>query len=200
PVTKHPFHPALKKGPTQTPPEPLALETEIGDLIKRVDHPKPRVKFETVDDPDFVPQPNMLGTQVAVARDDPAMAKASDDEAAAPVQKPALRMIDTLHQAGGNAETTIEQQAPVIGKAPPPVGKMDRRREKDRVCRVIKLRENSHKPVKLSNFNMRLGDAVIEHIALIEPLHEHEPIDRGSGSADREPFTSIHQRQDVEID
>ena len=47
---------------------------------------------------------------------------------------------------------------------------------------------------------MQLGDAAIEHVALIEPLHEHEPIDRGSGSADREPFAGIHQRQDVEID
>ena len=41
---------------------------------------------------------------------------------------------------------------------------------------------------------------VIEHVALIEPLHEHEPIDRGSGSADREARAGVHQRQNVEID
>ena len=167
-VTQHPFHPAFDKGPDPCRTEPLALETEIGDLIERVDHPKPRIEFETVDDPHPVIDPNMLGTQVAMARDDPAMAKAGDDEAAAPVQISALRMVDTLHQAGGNTETRIEQHAPVIGKASLPVGKMDRRREKDRGRRMIKLREHSHKPVKLRNFNMLLGDAAIEHIALVE--------------------------------
>ena len=148
-VTQHPFHPAFDKGPDPSRTEPLAFETEIGDLIERVDHPKPRVEFETVDDPDLVPQPNMLGTQVAMARDDPAMAKAGGDEMAAPVQKPALSPVDAPHEAGGNAETRIEQHAPVIGEAPLPVGKMDRRREKDRRRRVIKLRESSDKPVEL---------------------------------------------------
>ncbi len=128
------------------------------------------------------------------------MAKAGDDEAAAPVQKSALRMVDTLHQAGGNTETRIEQHAPVIGKASLPVGKMDRRREKDRGRRMIKLREHSHKPIKLRNLNMRLGDAAIEHIVLVELLDKHKPIDRGSGSANRETIAGIHQRQDVEID
>ena len=65
---------------------------------------------------------------------------------------------------------------------------------------MIKLRENSHKPVKLRNLNTPLGDEAIEHIALVESLHKHEPIDRGSGSADRETLAGIHQRQDVEID
>ena len=132
PVAQHALHPAFDIGPDPSRTEPLAFETEKSDLIERIDHPKPRIEFETVDDPDLVPEPNMLGTQVAMALDDPAMAKAGDDETAAPVQKPALRMVDTLHQAGGNTETRIEQDAPVIGKASLPVGKMDRRREKDR--------------------------------------------------------------------
>ena len=45
------------------------------------------------------------------------MAKAGGNEAAAPIQKPALRMVDIQHQAGGNAETRIEEDAPVVGEA-----------------------------------------------------------------------------------
>jgi hypothetical protein len=55
------------KGANPRRTEPLALKTEIGDLIERVDHPKPRIEFETIDDPDLAPQPNMLGAQVAMA-------------------------------------------------------------------------------------------------------------------------------------
>src|ERR1019366_4303947 len=56
-------------------------------------------------------------------------------------------------------------------------------------------------PKRFHQWRVASGNwAQVAYIALIEPLHEHEPIDRGSGSADREPFTGIHQRQDVEID
>ena len=55
------------KGANPSRTEPFALKTEIGDLIERVDHPKPRIELETVDDPDLIAQPNMLGAQVAMA-------------------------------------------------------------------------------------------------------------------------------------
>ena len=127
-VTQHPFHPAFDKGPDPSRTEPFAFEAEIGDLIKRVDHPKPRVEFEAVDDADFVIDANMFRTQVAMAVYDPAMAKACGNEMAAPLQKPALSPIDAPHEAGRNAEARVEQDAPVIGEAPLPVGEMDRRR------------------------------------------------------------------------
>ena len=101
----------------------------------------------------------MLGTQVAMPVDDPAMAKARGDEIAAPFQKPALRTVDAPHQAGGNAETRIEQHAPIIGEAALPVGKMDRRRQKDRRCRAIKMRESGDKLVELRNLDTPLADA-----------------------------------------
>ena len=172
PVTQHAFHPAFDIGPDPSRTEPLAFETEIGNLVERVDHPKPRVEFEAVDDADFVIDANMFGTQVAMAVNDPAMAKACGDEMAAPLQKPALRPIDAAHEAGRNAETRIEQDAPVIGEAALPVGKMDRRRKKDRRRRAIKLRENGDKPVELRNFDPPLVNDAVEHVALIEPLHD----------------------------
>ncbi len=68
-VTQYSHHSAFDKGADPSRTEPLALETE-SDLIKRIDHPKPRIEFEAVDDPDLIPQPNMFGTQVTMTRDD----------------------------------------------------------------------------------------------------------------------------------
>src|SRR5665647_53519 len=76
---------------------------------------------------------------------------------------------------------------------------MDGRRQKDRRRRVIKLRESSNKPVELTDFDAPLINDAVEHIALIEPLHEHEPIDRGSGTTNREAIAGNYQRQNVEI-
>ena len=125
PVTQHAFHPALEIITHPGRSEPLAFEAEKSDLIERIDHPKPQVEFEAVDDPDFVIEPNMLGTQVAMPLDDPPMANARGDEIAAPFKKPALRLIDATHKAGGNAETRVEQDAPIISEAALPVGEMD---------------------------------------------------------------------------
>src|SRR5665647_2891260 len=192
-VPQHAFHAAFDKGPNPSRTESLALKTEIGDLIERIDHSQPRIEFETVDDPDRIPQPDMLGAQVAMARDDLAMAKAGDDETAAPIQKPALRTVDTLHQAGGHAKTTIEQYASVIGKAALPIGKVDRCREQDRRRRAVKLRQRRDQTAKLEDVDTLLGDETVEHVAFVETLHDDEPIDRDAGSTDREPFAGVHQ-------
>ena len=102
------FHPALEIIAHPGRPQPLAFEAEKSNLIERVDCPKPQVKFETVDDPDFVIEPNMFGPQVAMPFDDPPAANSCRDEIAAPFKKPALRSIDATHKAGGNAETRVE--------------------------------------------------------------------------------------------
>ena len=127
------------------------------------------------------------------------MAKASGNEAAVPIQKPALRMIDTAHQAGGNAETRIEKDAPVIGKAALPIDEVDSRREQDRRRPAIKLRQHRDKTLQFDGIDTLLGNEAIEHVAFVETLHNDEPIDGNAGAGDRESFAGIHQGRDVEI-
>jgi len=122
PVTQHAFHPALDIIAHPGRSQPLTFEAEKGNLIEWINRPKPQVEFEAVDDPDFVIEPNMLGTQVAVSLDDPPAANARGDEIAAPFKKPALRAIDATHKAGWNTETRVEQDTPIISEAAPPVG------------------------------------------------------------------------------
>lgn len=55
PVTQHALHPPFDSGPDPSGTEPLAFETEESDLVERIDHAKPRIEFQAVDDPDLVP-------------------------------------------------------------------------------------------------------------------------------------------------
>ena len=102
PIAQHAFHPALEIIAYPGRSEPFAFKAEKSDLVERVDRPKPRVEFEAVDDSDLVIEPNMLGTQVAMPIDDPSAANSRGDEIAAPLKKPALRLINAMHEASGN--------------------------------------------------------------------------------------------------
>ena len=62
PITQQAFHSTIDIGPDPSRPEPLAFKAEKGNLVERVDHPKPQIEFETIDDPDLVIEPNVLGT------------------------------------------------------------------------------------------------------------------------------------------
>ena len=86
PVAQHAFHPALEIIADPGRAQPLAFEAEKGDLIERVDRPQPQIEFEAVNDPDFVIEPNVLGTQVAMPLDDPPVANARRDKIAVPLR------------------------------------------------------------------------------------------------------------------
>ncbi|MDI1343327.1 MAG: hypothetical protein PSV22_04385 [Pseudolabrys sp.] len=200
PITQHALHPAFYISPDPGRSEPLAFKTEKGDFVERVDHAKPRIELEAIDDPDFVPEPDMFWTQIAMAVDDATPTHARGNEIAAPIQEQALGPIDAADKARLDAEARIEQDAPIIGEAALPVGKMDGRRDKDGRGRAIKSREGGDQPVELRNLDTPLADHKFEHVALVEALHADEPVDHGSGTADRQASTGIHQRQDVKVD
>jgi len=44
------------------------------------------------------------------------------------------------------------------------------------------------------------GNAFIKHLPRVEPLHDDEPVNDRSASANRQPFGRRHQRRHVEID
>ena len=57
------------------------------------------------------------------------------------------------------------------------------------------MSERGDEFVKLRDPDTPLANHALEHVAFVEPLHADEPVDRGAGSADREPIAGIHQRQ-----
>ena len=61
------------------------------------------------------------------------------------------------------------------------------------------MRERRDKTVELDDVDSLLGDEAIEHVTFVETLHDDEPIDRDAGATDQQPFASIYQGQDVEI-
>ena len=72
-------------------------------------------------------EPNMLGAQVAMSIDDPAMAQTCGDQM--PPLPSEIGAAPDRYAAPGRREfeTRVEQNASVIGKASLPIGKMDRR-------------------------------------------------------------------------
>ena len=125
PVTQHMLHPAPQIVSSPGRSEPLAFEAEKGNFIERIDDTKARIEFEAVDDPDLVVEPNVLWPQIAMPIHDPAMTQACHDAIAAPLQKPALCQVNTMHDSARNSEPRVEQNALIVRKALGPIGKID---------------------------------------------------------------------------
>jgi ribose-phosphate pyrophosphokinase len=80
--------------------EPLALQIEVGDLVKGVDGAQARIELQAVDDPHLVIEPDMLRPQVAVSIDDAAAAYPRSQHGAAFGEEAALQAIDASDQGG----------------------------------------------------------------------------------------------------
>ncbi len=76
PVPQRMIHAAFDEVPDPSRTEPLAFEAEKGDLVEWIDDAQAIIEFQTVDDPDLVIEPNMLGPQIAVPVHNAAMAQA----------------------------------------------------------------------------------------------------------------------------
>jgi len=95
--------------------EPLAFEAEVGDLIKRIDHPEVRIEFQAVDNLNPVGEPDVLRAQIAVSVHNAAVADPLDEAASALVQKAVLDTFDSSHQPCWQIEAPIEQEATIAG-------------------------------------------------------------------------------------
>ena len=112
--------------------EPLAFEAEEGDLVKRIDGAEPRIELQAVDDPDRVAEKDVLGTQVAVPVEDAAVPDPPGQPVAPLREEAALDGVDAPHQSRRQAESRIEQDAPVVPQALAPVVEMECRKAQDR--------------------------------------------------------------------
>jgi hypothetical protein len=111
--------PVLDARPDQPtgPPgaEPLALQIEVGGLVEGIDGTQARIELQTVDDPDVVIEPDVLGAQVAMSIDDTATAYARCQHAAALGEESPLRPIDAANQSGRKSEARIGEDMAVRG-------------------------------------------------------------------------------------
>lgn len=73
PVAQQMTHAPSDIPPCPCRPESIALQIEKCDLIERVNDPKAGIELKAVDDPDFVIEPDVFGTQVAVSIHDTTM-------------------------------------------------------------------------------------------------------------------------------
>ena len=124
-VAEQVFQPSPKIPSSPGRFEPIAFEGKKCDFIERINHAEPGIEFEAVDDSDLVVQPDMFGSQVAVAVYDPAVTQSRDNLLTARLQKTALNRVDLAHQAGGNSKPRIKQDTLVVVETSCPIGQMD---------------------------------------------------------------------------
>jgi len=142
----------------------------------------------------------MLGTQVAVAIDDAAVPEARCDESAALRNEAALHRVDAPDQPSRQRKARIEQHAAVIGERASDLGELHRLRQHRRLRRAVEIRQHIGKAIDVPGPEAALRDQPVEHEALIEPLHMHQPIDWRSVAAEREAPCGLGERHDAEID
>ena len=131
--------------------KPLTLKREKCDFIERIIDTKARVKFETVNDPDPVIQPDMFRPEIAVTVHDPPVAQARRDLMAIQLQKTTLSLVYLVHEAARNPKPRLKQHALVIVEASCPIGQMDCRRQINRRCRTIKKSQGFDQAIELAD-------------------------------------------------
>ena len=76
----------------------IAFDAEKGNFIERVDCPELRVEFKTVDDPDGMIDPDVLGAQVSMSVHDITAAGARREQLRLRQKEPALGAIDPAYE------------------------------------------------------------------------------------------------------
>ena len=113
----------------------------------------------------------------------------------------ALGAIDLPDKACRKAETRFEEDAPVVGQSALPVDEMDLRLHENRSGMTVEGDEGRGQPVELPRMNAVVGQSGLERLAVIEPTHDHQPIDDFSLlPTDRQSPRGPHQRHDILID
>ena len=88
--------------------EPFAFEAEVGDLIKRIDHPEVRIEFQAVNNLNPVGEPDVLRAQITVSVHNAAVADTLNEAPGALVQKTVLDSFDSSHQPCWQIEAPIK--------------------------------------------------------------------------------------------
>ena len=72
-------------------------------------------------------------------------------------------------------------------------------RDEHRAGAAIELHEDGGQAVELPAMQASFDDHTVQHLGLVEPVHDHEPVDDLAGTADRKPMRRTHQRNHVAI-
>jgi len=185
--------------PCPSSAQPLALDAKERYFIEWIDHAQPRIEFQTIDDADRIAEKNVFRTQISMSVDNVPALHPFGQKIAPLAEKPTLHGIDGTHQSSRELKTRIEQNAAVVGEAPPKLRDIDGGRNQHCAGATIELDESGGDAIELPTMQPPVRDHSVEHLALVEAVHGYEPIDNFSFAADRETMFRAHQRNDVPI-
>jgi len=100
-------------------PQPLALNAKERDFVERIDHTQSRIELQTIDDADRIAEMDMLGPQVSMTVDDTPALHPIRQKIAPFAEKAPLHALDVAHPACRKSKAGVEQNAVVVGQAPP---------------------------------------------------------------------------------
>ena len=109
--------------------EALAFEAQECNLVVWVHGSQTWVELKTVDDPDRITKPDVLGTQITVPIDDATAINAFNKHVAVAIEKAALDEVDPPDQPCRKGKAVTEQDPPVIRQTATPIAEVKRRRE-----------------------------------------------------------------------
>ena len=180
--------------------QPLAFDAEERDFVEGIDHAQARVEFQAVDDADRIADPNMFGAQVAMAVDDVARSHALGQKLGPFGQEAALHGVDVAHRPDRQVKARVEKNTAIIGEAAPELRGVHGGRDEHGAGAAIELHKHGRQAVELPAMQTPVRNHAVQHLALVETVHDHEPVDDLAGAADGEALRRTLKRNDVTID
>jgi len=109
-IVSNPFHPKM-----------LALKIEVGDLLKRIHGPQPRIELDTVYDLNSVPEPDVFRPQVPVPIDNTALLQTVKQQKLPLPKEPPQQPVVTANCRLRKVEARIKQYSAVLLKIVSPL-------------------------------------------------------------------------------
>ena len=180
--------------------EALTFDIEKGEFVEGIDSSQRRAEFQAVDDRQWGAEPDVLRPEVAVTVDDAAAGNAIDEEIGALAEEATLGAVDARPLAEVELQPPIRKHRAVCGKLAAPVGEERLRVDQARPGVAIETGEDCRQTVKMGPVERAIEQDVLEHLALVEPAHDHQKVHDAAGAADRQPGVGRYQRNDVDVD
>lgn len=180
--------------------EMLALKIEVGDLFQGIEDAKARIELQAIDDLDLVSKPDVFRAQISMAVDDAPPLKALGKERFVARKKAAKQAVEMTDRARAQAQTRVQENDAVLLKVAAPMSDIGVRPHEHGTGVPIKAGKLARQRLDREPAGAPRRDETIEHPALIEAAHLHEPLDDFASAADCKPRGRGAQRNRIQID
>jgi hypothetical protein len=174
--------------------ESLAFETQECNLVEWIHGPQARIELQTVDDPDLVVQPDVLGAQITVPIDNAPIMQAPNEHLAVAREKAALDEVYPPDQTRWKRQSATEQNLTILCKALMPVGEEQHRRYQYRRHPAIELDERGSQQIELPALEAPLLNRTFESLIFVKPAHHHKPVHDVSVSPNQQAASCYGER------